>query len=221
MSTCPKKDLYSAFVDGEVPSPWKEKLEAHLEICTECRKVVESYKNLKQRIRNSKSPDINLDASFERLQNRRLSNKIRNNEAQEKPNWFTRSIKIPIPAIAAAAIFFLVFMPVLIVNTRKPEIVNEVVIASFKPIMPDSQVLSDQDSTEFDFNELNSLSLNVIKDIDKEKKEKLNFNQFIKLYLPGKNTKSDILLLNSFDKNTAFTGYNFQNFNVNYNKNGK
>ena len=36
MSTCPDKDLYSAYVDGELQSPWKEKIEAHL---VSCKKV--------------------------------------------------------------------------------------------------------------------------------------------------------------------------------------
>ena len=46
MSICPDKNLYSAYVDGEVPSPWKEKLEEHLASCENCRAVVSRYKAL-------------------------------------------------------------------------------------------------------------------------------------------------------------------------------
>ncbi len=218
MSTCPNKDLYSAFVDGEVPSPWKEKLESHLEICAECRKTAESYKSLKEKIKNSTTPEINLEDSFARFESRKLSKAIREEGKEKKPNWFTSSIKIPIPAFAAAALFLFVFMPVLIINTKKPEVRNEIVIANFKPIMPVSQALSDKNSTEFNFHELTGLSLNVVRDIKQKRKSRLNFAQFINLYLPSKNTKQDIHLINNFDK-TAFSQTNFQNFNLSYNKN--
>ena len=33
---CPDRGLLSAYVDGEVPSPWKERLAAHLSECPSC-----------------------------------------------------------------------------------------------------------------------------------------------------------------------------------------
>ncbi|MBO8450711.1 MAG: zf-HC2 domain-containing protein [Spirochaetes bacterium] len=53
MSTCPDKSLYSAYVDGEVPSPWKEKLEAHLAACETCRAVESRYRNLRSAVQDS------------------------------------------------------------------------------------------------------------------------------------------------------------------------
>ncbi len=43
---CPDLDLLSAFVDGEVPSPWKERIEAHIKSCASCAAKVEEYRKL-------------------------------------------------------------------------------------------------------------------------------------------------------------------------------
>ncbi|HOT62647.1 MAG TPA: zf-HC2 domain-containing protein, partial [Treponemataceae bacterium] len=52
MSTCPDQDLYSAYVDGEVPSPWKEKLEAHASKCPTCRRAVERFASVSALVRS-------------------------------------------------------------------------------------------------------------------------------------------------------------------------
>jgi predicted anti-sigma-YlaC factor YlaD len=40
---CPDKQFLSFYYDGELPSPWKEKMERHLETCPECRKRIGVY----------------------------------------------------------------------------------------------------------------------------------------------------------------------------------
>lgn len=67
MSICPDKDLYSVYVDGELPSPWKEKLEAHLNDCAECRAVVNSYRNLSLKLATAGAPELDIESSFLRL----------------------------------------------------------------------------------------------------------------------------------------------------------
>lgn len=39
---CPDRELLSAWTDGEVPSPWRETIERHLETCATCSQVVAS-----------------------------------------------------------------------------------------------------------------------------------------------------------------------------------
>jgi hypothetical protein len=34
---CPDRQIFSVYYDQELPSPWKEKMEAHLAVCPECR----------------------------------------------------------------------------------------------------------------------------------------------------------------------------------------
>ncbi len=53
MSTCPDTDLYSAYVDGEIPSPWKEKLEEHLASCASCREVEKRYRAMREAVQKA------------------------------------------------------------------------------------------------------------------------------------------------------------------------
>ena len=43
---CPERQIISLYHDEELPSPWKEKLEAHFKTCPECRAVLDGYRNL-------------------------------------------------------------------------------------------------------------------------------------------------------------------------------
>lgn len=105
MSTCPDSDLYSAYVDNEVPSPWKEKLESHIADCPECRKRAERYRGIKRILSTGSATlsETELDASFARLSARRKFGGPRQAAA-----WTQVSIRIPVPALAAlflAAVF--------------------------------------------------------------------------------------------------------------------
>ena len=116
MSTCPDSDLYSAFIDGEVPSPWKEKLEAHVNSCPKCRKQTEKYQKIHALLSagTDKQPAYDFEASFQRIAERRkeciasMGKKIPNNYLA----WTRQSVKIPITAFAAlflAAVFLPAF----------------------------------------------------------------------------------------------------------------
>jgi len=45
---CPDDALLSAFVDDEIPSPWKERMEIHVSGCRECSRKVESFRTLQR-----------------------------------------------------------------------------------------------------------------------------------------------------------------------------
>jgi len=105
MSTCPDSDLYSAYVDNEVPSPWKEKLEAHIASCPDCRKRTERYRVIKTVLcaDTASLSDAELETSLARLEARRKFA-----EGRQVPGWTQFSIRIPVPALAAlflAAVF--------------------------------------------------------------------------------------------------------------------
>lgn len=111
MSTCPDPSLFSAYADGEVPSPWKEKLEAHLSSCAECSKRVSRYKAFSSIIAADGaelSPE-RLDSGLEQLQ-RRIQSK-RSAESGRTGRFDVRksgSIRIPVHTLAAmlaAAVF--------------------------------------------------------------------------------------------------------------------
>ena len=113
MSTCPDSDLYSAWVDGEVPSPWKEKLEAHMSHCPDCKKRSERYRGLHIVMQKSAPgmDDAQLEASYERLLVKRQAAlaAIRfNHDASVDDRrdsrfreWARVSVSLPLPALAA------------------------------------------------------------------------------------------------------------------------
>jgi hypothetical protein len=45
---CPDPQLISIYTDGELPSPWKEKMESHLTECSACREKFENFKHLQE-----------------------------------------------------------------------------------------------------------------------------------------------------------------------------
>ncbi len=44
---CPDESLLTAYIDNEVPSPWKERIEMHLCQCERCANRVAQYRALK------------------------------------------------------------------------------------------------------------------------------------------------------------------------------
>ncbi len=117
MSTCPDPDLYSAYVDNEVPSPWKEKLEAHIASCPDCRNRTDRYLNLKKSIGAGTAvlSGVDLEDSFSRLAARRQFA-----APSSVPAWSRLTVRIPVPALAALFLAA-VFLPAYFVqktNTR-------------------------------------------------------------------------------------------------------
>lgn len=101
MSTCPDHDLFSAYCDGEVPSPWKEKLERHIAGCPECKGLTDRYASISARLREG-SPTLDgeaLDASFARLRAKTLSRSVP--ARSDRAEWFRASVRLPVPALAA------------------------------------------------------------------------------------------------------------------------
>lgn len=45
---CPDSQLLSIYLDGELPSPWKEKMETHLSKCNECREKLVNFRQLRE-----------------------------------------------------------------------------------------------------------------------------------------------------------------------------
>lgn len=66
---CPDKELFSAYVDGEVPEPWCSRLTAHIATCEKCRNVVDTYNALKNKVKAGETePSKELfDSSFRKI----------------------------------------------------------------------------------------------------------------------------------------------------------
>ena len=144
MSTCPNKDLLSAYIDGEIPFPWKGTIEQHLQQCVACKKIYGQYELVHHYMQKpTAGAEFDAGASFAKLLEKRnavLQNKL---QAQERrwglnsgERWFSSSIRIPVPAAAAAVLIF-VLLP-LVLFFRVEYTVNSVAAAqsSFTPIIP-------------------------------------------------------------------------------------
>ncbi len=97
---CPDKETLSVYFDGEVDSPIKEKIEAHLRECPACRAQMEAFRRLRQTLKAGDEPAEAVSASLERVHQR-----MGHQEGPARyPDVWHRRINIPLPAAAAAVL---------------------------------------------------------------------------------------------------------------------
>ncbi len=95
---CPDRQLISLYVDDELPSPWKEKLESHLAFCPTCMETEKTFRTLSARL--GAAPVGGLDEARTRIWNavsRRLG-------GERAPSPWRRSLVLPLPAAIAAVL---------------------------------------------------------------------------------------------------------------------
>jgi hypothetical protein len=96
---CPDHQILSVYMDGELPSPWKEKMEHHLALCARCREKLEAYRRTSRLL--DRAGDGALEGAKERiwlkLEDRREQRFI------QPPGIWHRSVAVPFPVAAAAA----------------------------------------------------------------------------------------------------------------------
>jgi len=113
---CPDRQIISLYFDGELPSPWKEKMETHLESCTNCRTSLAGYQNLRLMIRVQPEEIVKTaqDRVWEKLSGGELITSRPPNEKAVSRDFRTgrrvwnRTISLPLPAAAAAALVIIV-----------------------------------------------------------------------------------------------------------------
>ena len=125
---CPDRDLISAYVDGEVPSPWRERLEEHLASCPACSALAASYAELGASLRGPADEGefqalargrerlelllVDIPSSGEREATIR--------EIGASRRLWRHSIRLPLPLAAAAAILVLLLGGATTVLALKP-----------------------------------------------------------------------------------------------------
>ena len=160
---CPDREMISLYFDEELPSPWKEKMEAHLKSCNKCRTAFVNYKNIENLMQEGPSSSTSLEAAQERvweklmarglpenlpsIQSIQSMQSMQLNQSQieqpqiKQPMWQTKAIKrawntritLPLPAAAAAVLIFVVFFAFLGVRFMNRPSLQEPVAA----VMPD------------------------------------------------------------------------------------
>jgi hypothetical protein len=122
---CPDRQIFSVYYDRELPSPWKETMEAHLAGCPECRarlKEIEEYSaalQIEPVYRTGFSPEEAEKRVWNALAGLSRSGSAVKPEIRRVRHIWGRSVTIPLPiAAAAAALFVLAFTLVL---ANRPE----------------------------------------------------------------------------------------------------
>jgi anti-sigma factor RsiW len=109
--------MLSLYHDGELPLPWKEKLESHLSVCPACSERLERLRRLSGILGDPVDPSA--EPARERVW-QRLGGSIAEGAPGRiwpRPIW-TRSVRVPLPLLAAAAALALVFAVFLVRNPR-------------------------------------------------------------------------------------------------------
>ena len=107
---CPEPQLISIYLDGELPSPWREKLESHLAECSACREKLERFKKLFNKMsvqEEQKLMEETKNKVWEKLQSKHNVNARQPVQRMRSYNVWQRRVSIPIPAAAAAAVLLI------------------------------------------------------------------------------------------------------------------
>jgi len=121
---CPDETLLTAYVDDEVPSPWKERIEAHLDQCARCQSRVAQYRALTAALHVADAVD---DAHLEQAAQRihaslddrllKLSRPPHENTAFDRfcerypliSMLSSRRVSVPLPLLAASLLLLVFF----------------------------------------------------------------------------------------------------------------
>ena len=102
---CPDHQIISLYLDGELPSPWKEKLETHLESCPACQAVLSGYRGLVPEA----VPAEAMEAARERVWEKLISPELLTGRSRSRGEGlrlirkaWNRRIMLPLPLAAAA-----------------------------------------------------------------------------------------------------------------------
>lgn len=104
---CPDRQILSVYFDGELDSPWKEKMEAHLTVCPECRARLEAYGITRTRLLGKTA------LSGEEAARNRILEKMTYERPVLMRGFWRGSITLPLPAAAGfvlAALLGLLFV---------------------------------------------------------------------------------------------------------------
>jgi anti-sigma factor RsiW len=104
---CPDRQILSVYLDGELPSPWKEEMEAHLARCPECRARLEQYRRLSAFIAGDRR-DLSAERERVWLNLGKAAGGYSGNSGRRR--FWRQYVAVPLPAaIAAAALFVAAF----------------------------------------------------------------------------------------------------------------
>jgi hypothetical protein len=109
--------MVSVYFDGELSSPWKEKMENHIAACASCSQQLETYKNNA----SSRVQDVLFEEAQQRVWQKLEQRGF--NKRYTGPSVYKvwrRRLSVPVPAAAAAVVLVFITIALLWV-IRSPE----------------------------------------------------------------------------------------------------
>jgi len=138
MVTCPDSQLLSIYFDGEMPSPWKEKMESHIAACPVCARRLNAYgdNSLVKQISDAGEFTADMESARERVWQKLEQCAGSADHPPAWPSWaaqgralWRRHISIPLPA--AAVIFLLIALAfMLVLRAVETEGISDMAFAS-------------------------------------------------------------------------------------------
>jgi predicted anti-sigma-YlaC factor YlaD len=99
---CPDREILSAYLDGEVSSPWDAVIAEHAASCAECRGVIARMEATRRALQ--REAVVDWKEPMERVRRRLLAHEPRS--VQRAAVW-RRQVSLPIPVAALVAVLFL------------------------------------------------------------------------------------------------------------------
>jgi hypothetical protein len=142
---CPEHQILSVYLDGELPSPWKEKMENHLAGCLACRKKLEAFRAVSGAMKAGEMsmPESAKERVWRNLEaGRQGALPARGHRA---PSIWRKSVSIPLPAAAAAALLIVLGALWLLRPAGEAEARNTIIAADTDFETPGIIPVSDMD----------------------------------------------------------------------------
>jgi hypothetical protein len=121
---CPDKQLLSVYHDGELPSPWKEKMDTHIASCPDCRAVTSVYGKLSSLLKMPDLQEVPSSAAFTRMKENLDAVQSRASPSRGR-RVFARQITVPLPIAVAAAAALVFAVAALMTQSRNIQRIPE------------------------------------------------------------------------------------------------
>ncbi len=114
---CPDREILSAWLDGEIDSPWDRALEEHVGSCPDCRGRLERLEAVRRSLLEAPVPDWR--PAMERVRSSLVARGLA--RVPTAPVW-RRRVSLPVPAAAAAAVVIILLAGALAVSVVRSSI---------------------------------------------------------------------------------------------------
>jgi len=155
---CPDPQLISIYVDGELPSPWKEKMEAHLAECSACTEKFKKFRHLQEMFRKKANQSRTYTENNETIQSsaaektppeqefiesakENVWRKMESRRRYGRRGVWRYRLSIPLPAAAAAAAIVLTILTIMYIRSvnlqpQDSSVKSNFILASEEEEMP-------------------------------------------------------------------------------------